>query len=92
MQMEAGLDTGPVLMRRALSIGPEETMAELHDRLSALGSAAIIIVDFADSFLRRRNASSTLPRASCLSLCRVTEKRAVSGAAGFEGAVGVIAR
>ncbi len=42
MQMEAGLDTGPVLMRRALSIGPEETMAELHDRLSALGSAAII--------------------------------------------------
>ncbi|MFZ1340512.1 MAG: methionyl-tRNA formyltransferase, partial [Paracoccaceae bacterium] len=42
MQMEAGLDTGPVLMRRALTIGPEETMAELHDRLSALGSAAII--------------------------------------------------
>ena len=42
MQMKAGLDTGPVLMRRALSIGPEETMAELHDRLSALGSAAII--------------------------------------------------
>ena len=42
MQMKAGLDTGPVLMRRALTIGPEETMAELHDRLSALGSAAII--------------------------------------------------
>ena len=42
MQMEAGLDTGPVLMRRALTIGPEETTAELHDRLSALGSAAII--------------------------------------------------
>ena len=42
MQMKAGLDTGPVLMRRALTIGPEETTAELHDRLSALGSAAII--------------------------------------------------
>jgi methionyl-tRNA formyltransferase len=42
MQMEAGLDTGPVLLRRALAIGPEETAGDLHDRLSALGSAAIV--------------------------------------------------
>ena len=41
MQMEAGLDTGPVLLRRALAIGPEETAGELHDRLSALGAEAI---------------------------------------------------
>jgi methionyl-tRNA formyltransferase len=40
MQMEAGLDTGPVLLREALDIGPEETTGDLHDRLSALGAPA----------------------------------------------------
>jgi methionyl-tRNA formyltransferase len=42
MQMEAGLDTGPVLLREALPIGPEETTADLHDRLSALGARLIV--------------------------------------------------
>ena len=42
MQMEAGLDTGPVLLRKAVAIGAEETTAELHDRLSALGAVAIV--------------------------------------------------
>jgi len=42
MQMEAGLDTGPVLLREAVRIGAEETTAELHDRLSVLGAAAIL--------------------------------------------------
>ena len=42
MQMEAGLDTGPVLLREVVQIGAEETTAELHDRLSTLGAAAIV--------------------------------------------------
>jgi methionyl-tRNA formyltransferase len=42
MQMEAGLDTGPVLLRQATSIGPEETTADLHDRLSAMGARLIV--------------------------------------------------
>ena len=42
MQMEAGLDTGPVLLREALTIGEEEITAELHDRLSALGARLIL--------------------------------------------------
>ncbi|NDU99431.1 methionyl-tRNA formyltransferase [Pseudoroseicyclus tamaricis] len=42
MAMEAGLDTGPVLLRRATPIGPEETTGELHDRLSALGAEAAV--------------------------------------------------
>ncbi|MAM63760.1 methionyl-tRNA formyltransferase [Maritimibacter sp. UBA3975] len=42
MQMEAGLDTGPVLLRRETEIGAEETTGELHDRLSALGADAIV--------------------------------------------------
>jgi methionyl-tRNA formyltransferase len=37
MQMEKGLDTGPVLLRRALPIGSDESAGELHDRLAALG-------------------------------------------------------
>ncbi len=42
MQMEAGLDTGPVLLRDATPIGAEETTGQLHDRLSALGARLIL--------------------------------------------------
>ncbi len=42
MQMDAGLDTGPVLLRKATKIGAEETTAQLHDRLSDMGAAAIV--------------------------------------------------
>ena len=42
MQMEAGLDTGPVLLRGAFSIAPEDTTATLHDRLAKLGSELIV--------------------------------------------------
>jgi methionyl-tRNA formyltransferase len=41
MRMEAGLDTGPVLLREATAIGAEETTADLHDRLSAMGARLI---------------------------------------------------
>lgn len=42
MQMDAGLDTGPVLLRRSLPIAPEDTTADLHDRLATLGAALVI--------------------------------------------------
>jgi methionyl-tRNA formyltransferase len=42
MQMEAGLDTGPVLLREATPIGADETTADLHDRLSAMGARLIV--------------------------------------------------
>ena len=42
MQMEAGLDTGPVLLREATAIGDEETTALLHDRLSDMGAKLIV--------------------------------------------------
>ncbi|MGL4319850.1 MAG: methionyl-tRNA formyltransferase [Paracoccaceae bacterium] len=42
MQMEAGLDTGPVLLREATPIGAEETTQDLHDRLSAMGARLIL--------------------------------------------------
>lgn len=42
MQMNAGLDTGDVLLERQLTIGEDETAAQLHDRLAALGAAALM--------------------------------------------------
>ncbi|MGB0343021.1 MAG: methionyl-tRNA formyltransferase [Parvibaculales bacterium] len=42
MQMAAGLDTGPVLLQKTTPIGPDETAASLHDRLSGLGAQAIV--------------------------------------------------
>lgn len=42
MQMEAGLDTGPVLLRLATPIGQNETTGALHDRLSVLGARGIL--------------------------------------------------
>ena len=42
MQMDAGLDTGPVLLMKRIAIGPGETAGELHDRLAELGGEAIV--------------------------------------------------
>ncbi|MEW8257905.1 MAG: methionyl-tRNA formyltransferase [Candidatus Thiodiazotropha taylori] len=44
MQMEAGLDTGPMLSIRSTPIDAKETGGSLHDRLAELGSAALIEV------------------------------------------------
>ncbi len=42
MRMEAGLDTGPVLLREPTPIGAEDTTADLHNRLSAMGARLIL--------------------------------------------------
>ena len=42
MRMEAGLDTGPVLLREAVAIGATETTGELQDRLAALGGRLVV--------------------------------------------------
>lgn len=42
MQMDVGLDTGPMLLERVSPLEPRETAASLHDRLAALGAAAVI--------------------------------------------------
>lgn len=42
MQMEAGLDTGPVLLRATTPIGATETTGALHDRLSEMGARLIL--------------------------------------------------
>ncbi len=42
MQMEAGLDTGPVMARAAISIGEEETAGALQERLAVLGGELLV--------------------------------------------------
>lgn len=41
MQMEKGLDTGPVLLSRSTPIGGHETAGQLHDRLAELGAQVL---------------------------------------------------
>jgi methionyl-tRNA formyltransferase len=42
MQMDAGLDTGPVLLERAIPVEPRDTTGILTEKLSALGAIAIV--------------------------------------------------
>ena len=42
MQMDVGLDTGPMLLRRSLRIAPDDTAGTLHDRLAAEGANALL--------------------------------------------------
>lgn len=54
MQMEAGLDTGPVLARAALPIAGDDNASRLHDKLAALGARLAVET-------LRRLASGPLP-------------------------------
>ncbi len=42
MKMDAGMDTGPVLDRAELAIGPQDTSATLHDALAKLGGELLV--------------------------------------------------
>ncbi|WP_415845940.1 methionyl-tRNA formyltransferase [Stutzerimonas zhaodongensis] len=42
MQMEAGLDTGPMLLKVSTPIAADDTGGSLHDRLATLGSSAVV--------------------------------------------------
>jgi len=43
MQMDAGLDTGPLLARHPVAIAHDDDAQSLHDRLAALGARAIVL-------------------------------------------------
>ena len=42
MQMEAGLDTGPMLRREGVPIGTRDTAADMHDALAAVGAKLVL--------------------------------------------------
>jgi methionyl-tRNA formyltransferase len=54
MQMQAGLDTGPVLLERAIDIAADDTGGRLHDKLAALGAKVLA------EGLQRTRAGETL--------------------------------
>jgi methionyl-tRNA formyltransferase len=56
MQMEAGLDTGPVLLEARTPITPEDTGGSLHDRLAELGARTL-----ADGLARVLRGETLMP-------------------------------
>lgn len=42
MQMEAGMDSGPVLLQIAVRVTPDETLGELHNRLAEAGALGLV--------------------------------------------------
>lgn len=60
MQMEAGLDTGPVILERRVTIAADETAASLHDRLAALGASALVEALALESWQPQAQASEGL--------------------------------
>jgi methionyl-tRNA formyltransferase len=42
MQMDAGMDTGDIILQKPLCISPSETFSSLHDRMSTLGAEALL--------------------------------------------------
>jgi methionyl-tRNA formyltransferase len=57
MQMDAGLDTGPILLQRAVAIGPRDTGPDLRARLAAAGASLLL------EALQGISAGSLHPRA-----------------------------
>jgi methionyl-tRNA formyltransferase len=53
MQMDEGLDTGPMLFKAECPIGPQDTSEVLHDRLASLGAGALLAT--------LKNLSSLIP-------------------------------
>ena len=68
MQMEAGLDTGPVLMREAFPIAGDDTTASLHDKLAELGARLCVEV------LRRWPLPATPQAATGVTYARKIDK------------------
>jgi len=64
MQMEAGLDTGPMLLKETVPIGPAATAQDLHDRLAALGASMInkALAGLVDGSLDWRDSAVALDR------------------------------
>lgn len=60
MQMDAGLDTGPVLLKRELPIEPRDTAGTLTEALARLGAAAVIEVLAALDTLRPQAQEDSL--------------------------------
>jgi methionyl-tRNA formyltransferase len=77
MQMDAGLDTGPVLSRHPLAIAADDDAQTLHDKLAALGAEAIV---YALEALAAGNAqASPQPESGATYARKITKEEAELG-------------
>ncbi|MBK9054100.1 MAG: methionyl-tRNA formyltransferase [Chloroflexi bacterium] len=62
MQMDAGLDTGPMYVQQVIPIHPDETAASLHDRLALLGADMVgeFLAEILAGWLQPRPQDATL--------------------------------
>ena len=74
MQMDAGLDTGDMLLAQPVAIAPDDTAASLHDRLAALG--AQLIVDALDRAARDRLQRQPQPDAGATYAAKIDKREA----------------
>jgi methionyl-tRNA formyltransferase len=60
MQMEEGLDTGPMLLKGTVPLGPRSTTPELHDALAAMGARLVLeVLDRAPPAIPQPEAGAT---------------------------------
>ena len=77
MQMDEGLDTGDMLLKRICPIEPDDTAQTLHDKLAELGAQAIIE---ALQKMEQRQAASGTARHATSDLCRqIDQERSATG-------------
>jgi methionyl-tRNA formyltransferase len=60
MQMDQGLDTGPMLYKMECAVEPEDTSENLHDRLAQLGADALLVTLNQLTSLKPENQNETL--------------------------------
>jgi methionyl-tRNA formyltransferase len=87
MQMDVGLDTGPILLQRTTPINNDDTGGSLHDRLAQLGAGALV------EALDELAAGRIEPRAQDESLANYASKlKKQEGALDWSREAGVLAR
>jgi len=75
MQMDAGLDTGAMLLVRPLPIGARESGGQLHDRLAALGAESIVAT--VEQCLAGQLAAARQPDAGAIYAAKIRKQEAV---------------
>jgi methionyl-tRNA formyltransferase len=74
MGMDAGLDTGPMLLKQALPIGADDTAASLHDRLATVG--AELIVQAVPAWVQGRLTPQVQPAAGVTYAAKIDKREA----------------
>ncbi|MBB6093372.1 methionyl-tRNA formyltransferase [Povalibacter uvarum] len=75
MQMDVGLDTGPMLLERTMPIGNDDTASSLHDRLAQMGAEALL--ETIDGLLDGSIAPRTQPAEGATYAAKIRKEEAL---------------